>query len=786
MKNRKKELFYNILIYIIFLIFLIDNPSLSIITGKYSYTKRLNNGNYVIVSSRNITFVDPTFSIVYNSKNFDSEMYDSIDKLGSTTISQFSANHKGFVIVVLVTNIYVFSSNGEYLNETNINFNDPRYPCFIITHGYLEDNFFFTLIYANNNNISLSLSNNIDFIKTSFILSTKEIIFSNGVQYYPPNINSFYTSSLSCNTMIKDSKELITCIFGTSTTSYITIFDPEDNYKFFSMKTVDLGSQIIKSVVLPDERKKVLFCGFKSIDYYLNCLNYDITTNITTEIQALNYSCGYKSIYLIMEYFYETENFIVGCKGSENEVYLNEFSHDMIKSPNDYIYNNDYFPSDCGNIGRMNIVIPQGGSKYNFYFNKNSYRIDGLLSETILLELDLELSNFHIYPTTESSILICSGNLYYNYEHTECISLIPPGYYCNSTSQRTIDSCHPNCQTCDKGPTNDNNNCLTCKDSGNFYFDLGNCITECSQGTFIHNGTEKCKCSTDTSCEYCSEESKRQNLCETCNTNFYPKKDDINNNGSLIKCYNNDSISIGYYLNTNSSKYEPCHSNCLECSGAPTDSNNNCITCPDSGKIYFNLGNCTESCIHGTYIDENSIPKCKCTNNIKCKECTELSLNLDLCISCNNEEGYYPKFEDERNSVGFINCYKNPSRYFLTTINGEAYYKKCYETCSSCDELGDETNNKCKECIPDYIFKNDFENDKNCYEHCSHKYYYDSDRKHFCIDECPQTYNKLISSKQRCIDDCSKDNSNLLYEYNNECVLTCPENTHSNSDNPYK
>ena len=121
MKNRKKELFYNILIYIIFLIFLIDNPSLSIITGKYSYTKRLNNGNYVIVSSRNITFVDPTFSIVYYSTNFDSEKYDYEDTLGSTTVSQFSAYHNGYIIVILVRTLYIFSSIGEYLNETNIN-----------------------------------------------------------------------------------------------------------------------------------------------------------------------------------------------------------------------------------------------------------------------------------------------------------------------------------------------------------------------------------------------------------------------------------------------------------------------------------------------------------------------------------------------------------------------------------------------------------------------------------------------------------------------------------------
>ena len=683
--------------------------------------------------------------------------------------------------------------------------------------------------------------------------------------------------------------------------------------------------------------KIVLFCSFRASDY-LNCLNYDISTNSTSEIQTIYHQCGSLPISIIMEYFYETENFIVGCKEVENVVYLNEFSHDMIKSQNDSIYNSDYFPN--GNIGRINIVIPQGGNKYNFFFNPNPpcYNINCTLSENVLSELGSELSDLHNYPITEPSTLICNVSSYYNYDHTECINTIPPGFYINSTTERTIDKCHQNCQTCDKGPTNDNHNCLTCYNLGTYFFDYGNCVTECSTGHFTHNGIEKCKCSTDTTCEYCSEESKLLNLCETCNINYYPKKDDIYNNGSFIKCYNNDSISNGYYLNITTNQYEPCHENCLKCSGTPTDSNDNCITCieglslikniqniencylncnyyyyfdenneyhctntsicpdgyklidgkgkcidvcsndnifnykyeynnvcyqncpgytkplnsgsflcqlkcedfdkfynfdqtdcidnieegyycndytlktiarchpncktclqggtdsnnncnscPDSGKKYLNLGNCTYEyeCILGIFIDEDSILKCKCLD-IKCKECTELSLNEGLCISCNNEEGYYPKFEEERNNDGFINCYKNPSGYFLITIDGEQYYEKCYETCSNCIELGDEINNKCTECIQDYGFKYDFENAQNCYEICSDKYYFDSDRKHFCIDQCPSAYNKLIGPKKRCIDDCSKDNSNLLYEYNNECFSECPNNTHTNSDNPYK
>ena len=736
--------------------------------------------------------------------------------------------------------------------------------------------------------------------------------------------------------MIKNTKEYITCIYGTCSTSYIAIFDPEDNYELYSMKIVNLGGQFFKSVVLPDEREKILFCSLKSDEWgYLNCLNYDISSNTTSEdVQTIYHTCGHQPINLIMEYFYETEKFIVGCKENGNVVYLNEFSQDMIKSESDYIYSTSFFPSNSGNIGRMNIVIPQGGNQYNIYFNPNpECHYDCHLSENKISGIGSELSNIHSFPTTEILTVICTGDLYYNYNHTACIDTIPPGFYCNSTTDRTIDSCHQNCQTCNKGPTNNNNNhnCLTCSTSGTFYFDLGNCVTVCTYGHFTYNDIEICKCSTDTSCEYCSEESKRQNLCETCNTNYYPKKDDTNNNGTLIKCYNSDSISNGYYLNTATSQYEPCHSNCLKCSGAPTDSNDNCITCiegfsliinrqdiencypycnnfyyfdedndyhcnsncpdgyklindkrkcidecsndnifnykyeyknicyqscptdttnssshpykcelnckhfnkyfneegtacistipegyycnnnetntisrchsncktciigpsddnnncetcKDEGTIYFDLGNCRENCINGNFT-ENSINKCKCSSHEKCHYCTKESSDLGLCVNCS--EGYYPKLDDTSNQYSYINCYNNDTiekNYFL---NNENKYEACHSNCETCDERGSNEENKCTKCKSGFIFIKNNLNITNCYEDCN-KYYFDSDNIYHCVDSCPGEY-KLINGTNKCIDNCNHDYIyNSKYEYETKCYTGgCPSGSNPSNDNPF-
>ena len=142
------------------------------------------------------------------------------------------------------------------------------------------------------------------------------------------------------------------------------------------------------------------------------------------------------------------------------------------------------------------------------------------------------------------------------------------------------------------------------------------------------------------------------------------------------------------------------------------------------------------------------------------------------------EDGYYPK-SDENNIDSYINCYKNPEGYYLKN----QVYEQCYPTCKYCSELGNEADNKCTECKSTHEIKNDFDDDKNCYEKCNYKYYYDSDNKYQCTteDKCPDNYNKLVENKKRCIDECKNDNI-YKYEYQNKCYENCPSGTHKNNN----
>ena len=269
----------------------------------------------------------------------------------------------------------------------------------------------------------------------------------------------------------------------------------------------------------------------------------------------------------------------------------------------------------------------------------------------------IEAEKIYDYPIDEVGPLICDN--YFNYQRTECIEVIPNGYYCNDTTLKTIDKCHENCETCKKGPNEKNNNCLSCKNSK-----------------------------------------------------------------------------------------------------------------------FFDLGNCIDKCINGYYTDIDGINKCKCSNNIKCLYCSEESKEYNLCLSCNNQEGYYQKNDDEQRSDSFINCYKNLEGYYLDNN----IYKPCYSTCKKCYELGNEENNKCIECINTHEFKNYLENSHNCYEKCDYYYYIDSYNLYHCTENCPNDYNKIIIFKNQCIDNCINDDI-YKYEYKNYCYEECPLNTISSANN---
>ena len=187
-------------------------------------------------------------------------------------------------------------------------------------------------------------------------------------------------------------------------------------------------------------------------------------------------------------------------------------------------------------------------------------------------------------------------------------------------------------------------------------------------------------------------------------------------------CYPN-CLSKTY---NNSYKCEDCHPDCAECGGPFTEENSNCKSCESSEK-FLSYGNCVNNCPRGFYLNESTLQNtCKCELE-QCLTCSNESLNQNLCTLCDENSGFYPIIDNMDNTYSqFLNCSISPEGYYFN--NSVSGYKLCYSTCKSCNKSGSEEKHNCIECKNDYLYKIYFEEYINCYNICSHFYYFDEDK----------------------------------------------------------
>ena len=228
-----------------------------------------------------------------------------------------------------------------------------------------------------------------------------------------------------------------------------------------------------------------------------------------------------------------------------------------------------------------------------------------------------------------------------------------------------------------------------------------------------------------------------------------------------------DEIPEGYFLNdTELQTIDMCHPDCKTCDEKESENSTNCRSCFEEKFLLY--GNCVSHCENGFYIDkeDNDTKKCKCKDD-RCLECSEYSLSINMCISCN--DNYYRIFDDPSNIEPFFNCYFEPEGYYLD--KNDSFYKECYPTCQTCYDEGNEIDHKCDECKPSFPFK--FNN--SCYRKCNYYFYFDEFNDYQCTKakRCSNEYNKLIEKRGRCVDDCKIDYE-FKYEFQKICHEECP------------
>ena len=221
---------------------------------------------------------------------------------------------------------------------------------------------------------------------------------------------------------------------------------------------------------------------------------------------------------------------------------------------------------------------------------------------------------------------------------------------------------------------------------------------------------------------------------------------------------------------------DKCDNNCKTCINRATK----CLTCNDD-KPYLYLSKCLDSCDNNNFFDENGIKKCFCYEK-KCKYCSEESMQLNLCESCN--EGYYPKI-DENFINNFTNCYKDPEKYYLNS--SLEVYIPCYPSCKYCDLKGNDKNHYCISCNSKNSYPILMKDDSNytyfnCYPICIHNFYFDENNNYKCLEDrgCPSYAPLLIDKTKQCVKECNLKNK---YMFRNTCFEECPKDSKNYTNN---
>ncbi|KAL4463427.1 hypothetical protein ABPG72_003123, partial [Tetrahymena utriculariae] len=288
------------------------------------------------------------------------------------------------------------------------------------------------------------------------------------------------------------------------------------------------------------------------------------------------------------------------------------------------------------------------------------------------------------------------------------------------------------CTSCSKGyiPTDDQYQCVTCKDDG--YYQANGVCKKC------HSECKNCK-------------GPDQNQCNQCFDGFYL---DLKNTHKCLSCYTNCKTCQG----PNSNECDQCQTNFYQ------------IKNP-SGK----LSECTDCQQNGFYISQQNCLPC----DASCKACQKSSSNCQGC-----QKGYYQKQQNENCQKCHENCATcDRLETVCTSCNQDKYLDQSQNTCVSCDSscngcIGPK-NSDCSKCKDGYSLVNSIcikchsscktcsgTNSTQC-ESCNSNLYLTKD--HTCID-CQQP--GFFIQGLQCLE-CNK--SCLTCKDNPNNCLTCED-----------
>ena len=577
---------------------------------KYPIAFTLLNQNILIYSNQGIYTFNSNLSSMIYSYNFTSEItlnqnYD----YSYPSFSQYSLKENGNVLVHIMGGIYLFDKNGKFLWNTNISSNDDiiinkDITYRIINYNYTNKENYYVLAYTYDSTIYILFYKiNEDTGKNEKILNTS----------YKNESRLILKKCITCQRMKNNNNYYIVCFFSYQKNAdqmiAVEIFDPNKNFSFSyqNEKEIDSMPSQYESIVNDDE-SKVYICYSPLNNVY--CIYYDINLNeFSKKIKTANYCRG--NMYSIRFYYFKpTKEYIFSCNNNNYNLTITKFDENMnlISNIIEFELINWY------SVNSFSIVYLPKESNYRIILYNvwkpltlitfpDSISSPAIIEESIIADKIIKCHNncktCNEEPTDNNeNCLTCINTQKIVNDNKNCVCNTLNGYYSVKYPDGTFDDecytnktkpinfylnknyfeiCYQNCQTCEIGGSDKENNCITCasnyiqRPDSNYSLKYINCVPKCPFYYYITSYNYYI-C---TEIEQCPEEA-----------NIFIK----NKNKCIDNCLNDDKYKYQY----NSECFEEC----------PNGTTFNGILCKED-----NSDKCSQS------INEINIPYSNITND---------------------------------------------------------------------------------------------------------------------------------------------------------------------------
>lgn len=795
------------------------------------YMIKYNSKGEIILPRRKLFDYDPNAAIkqLYGSTNryviaagahtyFSLQIFDEDGNVYTTNTQDYTDSYKIFIEVLNETHILVGWCNYKYDKKVRVAKYSLSGNTFTkeIAAEWFSDNYYISCAEMDSNNAIIC-----QYVKSGceeyLKILTDSLVEKKSISIYKKNQCGF-------DKILKIGSNRVAATYLFAQDFFIKTY----TYSDYDAKVLMEHTQIMGNCEV--NTLKVDSAYFSETKIIGTCIHY---TTKYAQISVVDFINDFKAI----------TSRVVQCSGPNADYpFASRFGGTFLSVFYNTGGNNVYQIMDIPNCLGFELDV-HINSNTTFIIEENKYLVKGAGDTSNILRITYpQLPEKGLITIIDSNSQLKSNNVFYNLENLNYFAPSETGTFIlkfsgvNSDGKTgkwcslsfKVDTCYVGCYSCSVIGDEKDNKCEGgCQPTYYPVKDIeGSCVQE--KAHYYLNTTEGIFKPCYDTCDTCSKDYLVDaHNCDLCLPNFYKIEGDLNNN-----CY--DTRPDGYYFDSSSNLFKKCYDTCSSCLTRGTADNNQCITCKKNNYMFeeiegkcdktdtspngnyylndFELGNiqwkkCYKSCgscLEGGDDLNNNCKTCatgylrkyptkQCLNtlpdyhyedklnkvyrpcDISCKTCNGDPLPFLLstnCIDCRTDLDYYPYFDDPSNCTNV-----QPEGYYLDTdkATGNKRYKKCYDKCKTCSKEGDETNNNCDSCIPDYYPKNG--EDNSCVK----------DPDGYYLDIINQKYKKCYPSCQSCLagGDSNKHNCQTCVlgaiadpqiDNTKNCLLSCTDN----------